>query len=114
MAHLRIHAHGWTARQNDLDQAGSLGGSGDDRSAQAMRYAQDIDAGETCRFIRSSTQQLMAPGIQQSRADLVSRPLIGFSIPLRARARAETDRMMLSNRDRRDENRAAGVAAPLV
>ena len=26
----------------------------------------------------------------------------------------ETDRMMLSNRDRRDENRAAGVAAPLV
>ena len=80
IVHLRIHAHGWTARQNDLDQAGSLGGSGDDRSAQAMRFAQDIDAGETCRFVRSSTQQLMAPGIQQSR--------IGFSIPLRARARA--------------------------
>ena len=43
-----------------------------------MRFAYDINAGETCRFVRSSTQQLMAPGIQQSRADLVSRRLIGF------------------------------------
>ena len=40
-------------------------------SGQAMRFAQDIDAGETCRFARSPAQQLVAPGIQQSRADPV-------------------------------------------
>jgi len=38
IVHLRIHAHGWTARQNDLDQAGSLGGSGGVRCSQTARF----------------------------------------------------------------------------
>jgi hypothetical protein len=33
-----------------------------------MRFAHDVDAGETSRFAGSSAQQLVAPSIQQSRA----------------------------------------------
>jgi hypothetical protein len=52
-----------------------------------MRFAHDVDAGETSRFAGSSAQQLVAPGIQQSRALHHDRLLLLHSDQRRSAAR---------------------------